>query len=99
LPSAERRLSLKDLRSSVIIGLIKTGLLDHESQIEVEQIHTVRYGYALFTPGCQQMVKAIIAFLAEQSINVVGRYATWEYMSLEDCVLAGQEVAGQVNAY
>lgn len=99
LPAAERRLSLKDLRSSVIRGLIKTGLLNHENQIEVEQIHTVRHGYAVFTPGCQQVVRTITAFLEEQSINVVGRYASWEYMSLEDCVLAGQEVARQVNAY
>lgn len=95
LTGAERRLSLKDLRSSVISGLIKADLLDDENQIEVEQIHTVRYGYAVFTPGCQQVVKAITDFLEERSIKVVGRYASWEYMSLEDCILAGQEVAGQ----
>lgn len=86
-------LDLTQLRNAVIDGLRKVGLLEDESQIEVEQAHCVRYGYAVFTKECQQMIKTITEFLADHAIDLVGRYSSWEYMSLEDCLLAGKEAA------
>lgn len=91
LPSDRPMKPLSEIRSSVIQGLQLAGLLEEKSQIEVEEVHVVRYGYAVFIPGWQSIVKTITDFLAEHHIQLVGRYASWEYMSLEDCILAGKE--------
>ncbi len=93
VPYAVEKQTMPDLRSDVVRGLCRAGLFEHESQIEVEDAHTVRYGYAVFTPGCYQIVKTVTEFLEKESVFLAGRYATWEYMSLEDCILAGREAA------
>ena len=96
--SMERTLtSVTQTRSAVIHGLKQVGLLQDENQIEVEESHIVRYGYAVFTRGCQEIVKTLTKFLGDHSIDLVGRYASWEYMSLEDCILAGREVADSIS--
>ena len=40
----------------------------------------------------------IFAFLEANGIHPRGRYGAWTYNAMEDCVLAGREVAALVDA-
>ena len=41
--------------------------------------------------------RAIFAFLEENAIYPRGRYGAWTYNAMEDCVLAGREVAALID--
>ena len=40
----------------------------------------------------------IFTFLERHDIYPRGRYGAWTYNAMEDCILAGREVAGTVDA-
>ena len=40
----------------------------------------------------------IFAFLEKNGIYPRGRYGAWTYNAMEDCVLAGREVAAVIDA-
>jgi hypothetical protein len=41
--------------------------------------------------------RTIFDFLEANAIHPRGRYGAWTYNAMEDCVLAGREVAGLID--
>ena len=58
----------------------------------------IQYAYVVFDHLYYASTTAIFRFLEAQDIYPRGRYGAWTYNAMEDCVIAGREVAGVIDA-
>jgi len=73
--------------------LEKVGILSRNDKICTEDINDIEYGYPLYDRNYLSARKKIIKFLTQNNIISCGRYGSWRYMSMEDVILDGKEVA------
>jgi protoporphyrinogen oxidase len=57
----------------------------------------IQYAYVVFDDAYYPATRAIFAFLEEHGIYPRGRYGAWTYNAMEDCILAGREVAATID--
>jgi len=73
--------------------LEKAGILTQSDRICVEDINDIKYGYPVYDINYQKTREKILKFLLKNNIYPCGRYGSWRYMSMEDCLLDGRKVA------
>lgn len=88
---SRNRLNLEDLRSRVIEGLKACGLLNHEEDILVEHPLVIRPAYVVFDRDRQVVLPEIRDFLVAHDIYPVGRYAEWDYYSMDDTMYSARQ--------
>lgn len=69
------------------------GIICREDEIEVCQPIDIKYGYAIYDSNRKSAVQAIKNYLQRFGIHTIGRYGSWSYMSMEDVILEGREMA------
>lgn len=89
----ENPLNRKDVRRSVYDGLRACGIVQDRDQIIIEDIVDIPYAYVIYDTFRQKNLPKIIDYLERNSIFSIGRYGSWEYMSMEDTLLQGKKVA------
>jgi protoporphyrinogen oxidase len=57
----------------------------------------IQYAYVVFDDHYYPATRAIFSFLEANGIYPRGRYGAWTYNAMEDCVLAGREVAATID--
>ena len=85
------------LRQS-ILALTAAGALTSPDDVVFAERKEIQYAYVVFDDNYYAATRAIFAFLEANGIYPRGRYGAWTYNAMEDCVLAGREVAGLVDA-
>ena len=73
--------------------LERVGILSKKDKICVEDINDIKYGYPIYDRNYLLARERIIKFLAQNGIICCGRFGFWRYMSMEDVILNGKEVA------
>ncbi len=82
-----------DILEEVCAGLKKCGFIKSQDQIIVENILNIPYAYVIHDKfRCKNLPK-IMTCLNEYGIFSIGRYGSWKYMSMEDAILQGREMA------
>ncbi|NTV29162.1 MAG: NAD(P)-binding protein [Candidatus Omnitrophica bacterium] len=81
----------KDLR--------KVGLLEEGDAIECRDVNDIRYGYPIYDHHYASARMQILDFLRWHDIIPCGRYGGWRYMSMEDVILEGRDVAHRLIKY
>ncbi len=66
---------------------------DREHKIEVVEPFLIEHGYVVYDRARQERLPRIMAYLKEQGIEPVGRYARWEYSTMEEAIREGREAA------
>ena len=89
---------LVQLKKDVAKGLVAIGAIAHEDDILFADLKTLEYAYVVFDHNYYADTKLIRSFLQSNGIYPIGRYGSWTYNSMEDCILAGREVAGRLNS-
>ncbi len=67
-------------------------IIKKNSEIEVEQINKVKYGYVIFDKNYKLIKNKALNYLEKNNIYSVGRYGLWKYSSMEDSMLDGMKV-------
>ena len=75
------------------IEYLKNNFNLDETKIEVVTFNTLTPAYAHFKKGEENKLSQILKFLKENSIHSIGRYGRWDYVSMEDCIIEGQNLA------
>jgi len=84
----------KDRMISIAIeDLKKTGILSDEKDIEVCLPVDIKYGYVVYDADRKWAVGVIKDYLKRFGVYSIGRYGSWRYMSMEDVILEGKELA------
>ena len=90
-------LNKSDMLEEIYDGLKKCGFIKSQDQIIVENILNIPYAYVIHDNfRCKNLPK-IMTSLNEYGIFSIGRYGSWEYMSMEDAVLQGKEIAEAID--
>ncbi|MCM8784041.1 MAG: FAD-dependent oxidoreductase [Candidatus Omnitrophica bacterium] len=83
----------KEIISVAIKDLIKVGILKGEENILVKDINDIKYGYPIYDFNYEMARGKILDYLKEKNIISFGRYGSWRYMSMEDVLGEGEDIA------
>ena len=72
-------------------------IIKRNSEIEVEQINKVKYGYVIFDQNYKLIKDKTLKFLEKNNIYSVGRYGLWKYSSMEDSMLDGMRINKKIK--
>lgn len=89
--------ALDETLRQVVPGLIAAGAMREPDDLLFAEIKELRYAYVVFDHHYYAAVGAILPFLESAGIYPRGRYGSWVYNSMEDCILAGREVARLIH--
>jgi len=79
-------------------ALVAAGAIGHVDDVVFAEPKEIEYAYVVFDRHYYEATRVIFAFLEKNWIYPRGRYGAWTYNAMEDCVLAGREVAGVIDA-
>ena len=77
----------------VVPGLVAAGAMTSADDLLFAELRELRYAYVVFDHHYYDAVATLMPFLEGARIYPRGRYGSWVYNSMEDCILAGREVA------
>jgi protoporphyrinogen oxidase len=78
-------------------ALAAAGAIRDAGDVVFAQPMQIEYAYVVFDQHYYAATHAIFAFLEQNAIHPRGRYGAWTYNAMEDCVLAGREVAALID--
>ncbi len=95
--SKEKPINKDKIVSRSIEDLKKTGILKPQEKILVQDINDIEYGYPIYDCNYSLAREDILKFLSRHNIIGCGRYGSWRYMSMEDVILDGKNIANSIN--
>jgi protoporphyrinogen oxidase len=78
-------------------ALVAAGALADAGDVVFAEPKHIDYAYVVFDHHYYEATHEIFAFLEANGIYPRGRYGAWTYNAMEDCVLAGREVAALID--
>jgi protoporphyrinogen oxidase len=81
------------LRTEVLQGLGRTGLLPDPERVVVADHLEIRPAYVVHDRHRREALPDLLGFLEERGVLSVGRYGAWTYSSMEDALNHGREAA------
>jgi len=91
--SDQKKIDRDNIMQKVIHNLKRTDIISDESDIEVCVPIDIKYGYVIYDFSRTHAVRVIKDYLKRFGIHSIGRYGSWKYMSMEDVILEGKEIA------
>ncbi len=79
-------------------GLFAMGAIASPDDVLFADAREIDYAYVVFDDHYYAATSAIFAFLESHAIYPRGRYGSWTYNAMEDCLIAGREVAATIAA-
>jgi protoporphyrinogen oxidase len=86
-----------DVLENVYENMKTCGLLKSAGQIIVENVIDIPYAYVIHDNFRYKNLPKIMDYLTKHNIFSIGRYGGWGYMSMEDAILQGKEVAESIH--
>ena len=81
-----------------ITALVDAGAVRSVEDVVFAEPRLIETAYVVFDEHYYAATTAIFRFLESHHIYPRGRYGAWTYNSMEDCVIAGREVAATIQA-
>lgn len=89
--------ALDTLRHDVAAGLAASGAIASADDVLFADLHELEYAYVVFDDHYYAATAQLRAWLEAHDIFPRGRYGSWTYNAMEDCILAGREVIGTLD--
>lgn len=97
--SKEEEVNEEELADRVIEDLVQLQLIKDKKNIIARKIVNIPYGYTIPQMNSRKAVEALLKFLEVHNILSCGRYGSWTYMSVEDCILEGKNIAERLKLH
>ncbi|MBN1913730.1 MAG: FAD-dependent oxidoreductase [Candidatus Omnitrophica bacterium] len=91
--SKQKPIDKKMIVSKIRKDLDEAGILAAKDRVCAEDVNDIEYGYPIYDKNYQRARSEIIEYLRQYDIFTCGRYGSWKYMSMEDALLDGKNVA------
>ncbi len=91
--SGRKELDKEKAIAETINNLKILGMIENESEIELCLPVDIKYGYIVYDVNRSHAVDTIKGYLKRFGLYPIGRYGGWRYMSMEDVILDGKEIA------
>jgi protoporphyrinogen oxidase len=89
---------LDDILPDVAQALAAAGAINGADDLLFAELKEIRYAYVVFDHAYYASVATITKWLEANAIHPRGRYGSWVYNAMEDCILAGRDVAAKLSA-
>lgn len=80
------------VRDMATAGLIREG------DVITTDVHRVRYSYVVYDHNYRKSVETIRSFVRSLGIELLGRFAEWEYINSDQCFERALKLAGRLSA-
>lgn len=87
----------KDINENIIKDLIKMDIIKNKKDIKIIYPMVLKDAYVIYDKQRDEIVNHIKEQLKKQNVYLAGRWANWEYSSMEDAIKEGFEVADFIN--
>ena len=77
----------------VLDDLVRCGAIDDPARVVLKKRLDLPYAYVLFDDARRRALPVIFRALLDLGIVPLGRYGAWDYLSMEQTILQGQETA------
>ena len=81
----------------VLDALVAAGILSSKADLLFADLREIEYAYVVFDDNYYPALAALIPFLESYGVYPRGRYGSWTYNSMEDCLLLGREIAARLS--
>jgi protoporphyrinogen oxidase len=81
----------------IMRDLRRAGVLRREDKILAQDTNDIQYGYVIYDKERKDALRRVTQFLEKNNIFCLGRYGSWSYMSMEDCLLGGKKMADMLS--
>lgn len=88
----------EQLVADSVAGLVESGLVESAEDVVFADLEELRYAYVVFDDNYYSATERVRAWLSERRVSSCGRYGSWTYNSMEDCILAGRDAAAAIVA-
>ncbi len=95
--SKDRPLDKKKIVKKVTEDLIKAGIITSRDRILAKLALDIKYAYPLYDHDYRESVAIVQRFLRKNNIYSLGRFGSWEYLSMEDVINQGRETAQLIS--
>ena len=95
--SDKKPLPKKDINKIIKNDLIDAGILHKNDKVLVSHVNDIKYAYVVYDSNYRNCIKILKDFFEENCIFPIGRFGRWKYMSMEDVIIDGKEVAQEIN--
>jgi len=92
----DQSLDRESLKDGCLRGLRRSGLLEEGERVVVMRVSEIRHAYVFFDRWRGENLSRIMAFLRKGGIYPLGRYARWEYSTMEDALREGRALAREL---
>ena len=82
-----------EVKAAVREFLREHGWLGDDSEVEVEEVRHIKYGYVIFDTHYFAAKETLLPYLRGQNVQSLGRYGAWVYASMEDALMDGYQFA------
>jgi len=89
---------VEDILPEVAAGLVAAGVLNTPEDILFAELREIEYAYVVFDHHYYEALAKLVPFLEAHAIYPRGRYGSWTYNSMEDCLMLGRDVARMLTA-
>jgi protoporphyrinogen oxidase len=89
---------LDALLPDVARALAAAGAIASADDVLFAELKELTYAYVVFDDHYYASVDTITRWLEAHAVYPRGRYGSWTYNAMEDCILAGREVAARISA-
>ena len=90
-------LDVTRLVPEVLDALVAAGILSSKADLLFADLREIEYAYVVFDDNYYPALAALIPFLESYGVYPRGRYGSWTYNSMEDCLLLGREIAARLS--
>lgn len=97
LSERQSEASLDRVLPDVVQGLVAAKAIGSPEDILFAELRELPYAYVVFDVAYYAAVDLLGRWLESQAIFARGRYGSWIYNAMEDCLLAGREVAEKLD--
>lgn len=95
--SKNKSLDKRRVTGRIIQDLIKAGIVSSPGDIAVQLPLDIEYAYPLYDLTRRKNVNIIQRFLRAKGIYSIGRFGSWEYLSMEDVINQARRMAHHLN--
>lgn len=74
-----------------VINDLETMNILYKSEIDYINLKRIKYAYVIYDLEYKNNLDNVKRFLSGQKINIIGRFAEFKYMNMDDCILNAME--------
>ena len=78
--------------------LAAMGALPADADVVVSHVDTITDAYVVFDKARREALTPLLSFYAEHGVVPMGRYGTWDYLSMQDSLTHGRDAAAWAAA-